>query len=387
MNKFEAKLIMEALRSGIASRRLSRIFAYGREGLLERIDRDLTRVATDGDSSSGLVIKGDYGEGKTHLLNVIFNRATAANFAVSFVALSKETPFNRVDKLYRRVVDGTHLPGAAESGFESVLRTLKPDSPEVRTLLNYAEADLHPKLCYVLQNYFEAADFYQRYLLYSDLAGNFLPAAKLKAFHRLNFNAPAKFERFGREAHFDYFRLLSFLFKQRGYAGWVILFDEFELVGKLGTVGRAGAYLNAGRFLFSAAQSLTATHTVFSVASSFWPMVLLKERRADVDEIPDKLRAKGQMEEAVVVRRVLNHLLQEPVTLEALPTAEVRRLLQEIKHIHGAAYQWPAARVDLDAVVRRVPHGGPLRYTIRAVVEHLDFEWERFNHSTTQPLN
>jgi hypothetical protein len=75
---------------------------------------------------------------------------------------------------------------------------------------------------------------------------------------------------------------------------------------------------------------------------------------------------------------VLNYLLQEPVTLEALPTAEVRRLLQEIKHIHGAAYQWPAARVDLDAVVRRVPHGGPLRYTIRAVVEHLDFEWERY---------
>lgn len=373
MEQFEAKLIIEALRSGVSSRRLSSIFSYGREGLLERVDRDLARVAGQG-RSGGLVIKGEYGEGKTHLLNVVFNRAAAADFAVSFVALSKETPFDKVDKIYRRVVDGTHLPGSAEPGFESLLRTIKPDSPEAHTLLDYAEANLHSKIYYVLRNYFETTDSHQHFLLYSDLAGNFLPPAKLKAFHRLNLGAPAKFERFGKDAHFDYFRLLSFILKARGYAGWVILFDEFELVGKLGAAGRAGAYLNTGRFLFPGEQGPLSTYAVFSVASSFWPMVLLKPQRADVTEIPGKLNAKDRTEDAAMVRKVLNHLLQEPVTLESLPSVEVRRLLEEIKRIHGLAYQW-SALVDLEPAVNRTS-GERLRTKIRAVVEHLDLSRE-----------
>ncbi len=63
---------------------------------MHEILQALDAVREDG-KSSGRIISGKYGEGKTHLLNTVFNIAHANNMVVSVISLSKETPF---DKLY-----------------------------------------------------------------------------------------------------------------------------------------------------------------------------------------------------------------------------------------------------------------------------------------------
>lgn len=376
MREFEAVATVEALRSGITSRHLAAIFSYGREALLEGVERDLERVAEDG-RPRALLLRGYFGEGKTHFLNVIFNRAQERNFVVSFIVLSKETPFSRLDRVYPKVVAGTWVPQAAEPGVESLVRDLRPHDPATGELLEFAEWELHPKVHCVLRNYLESSDAYHRHLLYSDLAGEWMPLSQLKSLHRLNFGRPGRIGRFRPQADaWDYFRLLARLIRARGFAGWVILFDEFELVGTLGVAARAEAYCNLARFLFpEGGVELDATYAVFGVASQLWSYRLVPQqrRRPDTDEIPTRLRAKGEPAKAERARPAMNALLQDAASLEALPAGEVRRMLGAVVDLHARAYGWQPD-VDVDRLFEATKHAR-LRTKIRYAVEYLDLKY------------
>lgn len=374
MRDFESVRIIETLRSGVSSRHLSALFSYGRESLLEMVQRDLDGLAARG-GSRAVVLRGDYGEGKTHFLNTVFNLAQQRNFAVSFVVLSKETPFHRLDRVYPKVACETYLPGENEAGLEALLRDIRPDSKVAAELLAFAQDELHPKIACVLGNYFQAPESYHVHLLHRDLVGDWLPLPELKSLHRFNFGRPVKIEKFTPRLHvWDYFRLLAHLIRVRGFAGWVILFDEFELVGTLGIAARGEAYWNLGRLLFPGESAgLEATHTIFSTFSGFWSVRLLAERRPDLEEVPARLLAKGEPRKAETVRRVLNTLLQEPVNLEPLTTAEIRRMLEKVAELHARAYGWEPA-VDLDKLLTVTKHAR-LRTKIRYTLEYLDLKY------------
>lgn len=374
MDNYEAVGVVEALGSGVASRRLSAIFSYGREGLLEQVQQDLDAVA-GGRNSRFLILRGDYGEGKTHCLNIIFNLAQERGFVVSFVVLSKETPFNRMDRVYPKVACATYLPGAVEPGMEALLRDIRSGSAISEEMLELARQELHPKIFHVLQNYFQANDPFHQYLLGGDLAGEWLPISQLKSMHRLNFGRPAKIDRFKPSDHvWDYFRLMAHLIKKRGFAGWVILFDELELIGTLSLLARAHSFYNLSRFSFPQdAGALPSVYPVFSVASRFWSDALLRARRSDVDEIPARLIAKGDLPKAEQAKRVLNSFLQDTVTLEALPKGDVRRCLSAVQDLHGRAYGWEP-EADLDDIMEATRYAR-LRTRIRYTLEYLDLKY------------
>lgn len=375
MRDYEAVATVEALRSGIASRHLAAIFSYGREALLEQVERDLEEVAKEGRSRT-LLLRGYFGEGKTHFLNLIFNRAQELNFAVSFVVLSKETPFNRLDRVYPKVVAGTYLPRAADPGIEGLLRDLRPSDPVAEDLLATTRQEFHPKLFYVLANYLESGDTYQQHLLYSDLAGEWMPLAQLKSLHRFNFGRPLKIASFKPQTDvWDYFRFLAQLIKRRGFAGWVILFDEFELVGTLGIGARSESYVNLARFLFPrGTEELPYTYVVFGVANQFWSHRLVPEqrRRSDVEEVLARFRGKGEHEKAERARQAINALLQNSVNLEPLSSFEIQRMLSKVVELHARAYGW-RPEVNLEELLYATKHAR-LRTKIRYAVEYLDLK-------------
>ena len=110
---FEARKVIEALRSGIPSRAIGGYFSGARAEPLAELSEWL-----DAGSGGGKIITGNYGEGKTHLLNTVFNMAHSKNMAVSTVSLSKETPFNRLHMVYQKVALNTYLPKREQPGFE-----------------------------------------------------------------------------------------------------------------------------------------------------------------------------------------------------------------------------------------------------------------------------
>ncbi len=84
MYDFEARHIIEALRSGIPSRTIGQYFSEARPELEREISNRLEKACETG-KSDGMVISGKYGEGKTHLLNTVFSLAQSENMAVSYI--------------------------------------------------------------------------------------------------------------------------------------------------------------------------------------------------------------------------------------------------------------------------------------------------------------
>ena len=111
MTDFNARHIIEALRSGIPSRAVGAYFSEARPAMLRKLNDRMEAVRQSG-HSEGTIFTGRYGEGKTHLLNTVFSQATASNMVVSYVSLGKESPVDKPWMLFQKLMANTYLPGA-----------------------------------------------------------------------------------------------------------------------------------------------------------------------------------------------------------------------------------------------------------------------------------
>ena len=87
MFDMEARRVIEALRSGVPSRAVGQYFSEARPQITKEVSGRLEQVYETG-VSDGFIITGKYGEGKTHLLNTVFNLAHSNHMAVSYLSLS-----------------------------------------------------------------------------------------------------------------------------------------------------------------------------------------------------------------------------------------------------------------------------------------------------------
>lgn len=368
MMSYEAQRVIEALRSGISSRSVGQYFSSARPELMRQISGQVDRVAQTG-TSGGMVITGRYGEGKTHLLNTVFNLAHDNNMVVSLLSLSKETPFDKLHLVYQKVVANTYLPRRLQPGFQHVLQELSPNSPITQDILSFTGKHLDSdKLFFVFRSYLNVDNPDDKYLLMADLEGDFISTSHLRQIYKRIFSQTAHPAPFSKARHsMDYFVMLSHLFKLLGFNGWVILFDEGELIGRLGKKARLTAYRNMASFLLPEQYSrLESTFSMFAMSASFIEDVI--ESKHEFDNLNMAYVDRSEREP---VEKVLS-LIQTAPQLQPLNQAEIRAVLEHVQDFHGRAYGW-SANLDIDEVLKATEtRGYLLRTRIRAAVELLD---------------
>ena len=361
----EARHIIEALRSGIPSRAVGQYFSEARPRMMKEISARLDMVCNEG-KSNGMVVCGKYGEGKTHLLNTVFNLAHSNHMVVSLLSLSKETPMDKLYLIYQKIIQNTYLPMRQQPGFMHELEKLSANSPIANEMQLYAAKQLETdKLYYLFRSYLNTEDSDEKFLLQADLEGDFVANAPLKKIYRRIFNQPVKYNvNFTKTKHCgDYFSFMSHLFTQMGYHGWVILIDETELMGRLGKKARLNAYRNMARFLLPE-PSLEAVFSIFALSASY---------------VEDVIEGKHEYENLAAIypmepepaRTVLELLIKAPQLLP-LTKEEISEILSKIQDFHGRAYGW-TPNVSISSLVESTQSGGYLlRTKIRAAIEFLD---------------
>lgn len=368
MTDFNARHVIEALRSGVPSRAVGEYFSEARPEMLSKIRARMDAVRETG-QSDGMLFTGRYGEGKTHLLNTIFNLAGSSNMVVSYVSLGKETPMDRPYLLYQKLVANTFLPGADQPGFRARLEELTPGCAISGELMAYAAKELETdKLYYLLRAFFGTQEEEERAAFLADMEGDFATGALIKKSYRRITGKVAKFSQpFSKSKHgLDYFRFLSHAFRLLGYEGWVLLFDEAELIGRLGKKARVKSYREMQTFLRPGAR-LEGVFSLFAMSSSFSEDVIDKKHEYDnVDECfaeePDKRKA---------ARSTLDAVLSAP-ELAPLNKDEIMRVLMSVQEFHGRAYGWHPD-VSAGSIYAATEAGGYLlRTKIRAAIEFFD---------------
>ena len=367
MADFESRKIIEALRSGVSSHEVGLYFSSARPKIMREIQDTLDRVASEG-ASGGRVITGKYGEGKTHLLNTVRGIAQAQNMVVSVVTISKETPLSNAAMLYAKIIQGTYLPGYLQPGIAPALGRLSLAAPPVPSLLEYSLTHLRTsKIYYLLKSFLGTQDDEEKYLLRSDFDGDFIAPALLRKIYRRIFGETAVMNKsFIKTKHcFDYIAFLSKCFRMLGYSGWVILFDEAELIGRLGRVSRMKAYLSMHAFLRPG--EWESVYSIFAMGASFIPDVLEAKQEYLAAEQSERLfpAEKECVHEALA--EIENATQLAPLTRE-----ETADILAKILVYHGRAFDWEP-KMDKDDFMRATdPYGYLLRTRIRAAIEMLD---------------
>lgn len=100
---------LEAMRLGVVPRGDIESFTVGRDDEMATVDADLDRVTKRGGAVRTFL--GDYGTGKTHLLQLIAHRALDRNFLVGRVVLDpEESPPSHPKRVYREIVRSLQYP-------------------------------------------------------------------------------------------------------------------------------------------------------------------------------------------------------------------------------------------------------------------------------------
>lgn len=370
MFDYEARHIIEALRSGIPSRSVGHYFSEARPKILQELNNDLEEVALSG-KAKGRLISGKYGEGKTHLLNTVFNMAHAKNMVVSTITLSKETPLDKMYLLYQKVMQNTYLPKREQPGIGEILEQLIPDSNLVNDLLLFSAKQLETdKLYHVLRSYLFSDDQDERFLLSGDIEGDFISNTQVKQFYRRIFQEKVQFHtNFNKFRHSqDYFAFWSRLFRVLGYNGWVILFDETELIGRLGKKTRMKAYYNLGQFLFPH-KRFEGLYSLFAISSSYAEDVIEGKREY---ESLEQLQLETIEQE---VKRVLDAIIATK-QLNPLSKSEIEEIFKKLIYFHGRAYDWEPKLTVAEIQKEADTSGYLLRTKIRLALECLDQEYQ-----------
>src|SRR6266498_2397017 len=137
-------------------------------------------------------------------------------------------------------------------------------------------------------------------------------------------------------------RFAARLLAAAGSAGWVVLFDEVELIGRYSLLQRAKSYAELARWMRGDHGGRgTPIATVFAMTADFEAAVITD--RNDRELVPAKLRAKDTpdatalAEAAEVGMRIIDretHLLTPP------DEVELKQAYDRLRELHGQAFGW-----------------------------------------------
>ena len=366
-----ARVVIEHLRSGVPSPEVAEALSTARERLIAVLEADMERVADGRATRNHQVMTANYGDGKSHVLNALWLRARRRRWLVSMVTFSREAPLDQTERVYRKVAARTYMPGVERPGLGPLLDALA-ERPEVtQRLLREVERNLHPKVALALAARLEGRG--DPVTVDEERHGYRHSVSDIRrAYQERTGKRPPKVERYLVGEHaFDYFRLVDAMVRALELPGWLLLFDEVEMIGNLGRMGRARSYAFMGRM--TDPKTLPSTYSVWMVSSNFRPRVI--EQLEEPARLPAWLTERGREPLAQEVVRPLDDLVRAQ-GLPPLTSEDLREMFGAIVEVHAAALHWqpPLDGIALlDRIRAQVPErDAKVRQLVRGAVQYLD---------------
>jgi len=360
LDKITAQKIIQALGTGATPTVGLECVTVGRRYWVDAINKFYLNEFIKQGGSAVKFLNGDYGSGKTHLLNLIRNEAFARDYVVSFVTLkAREAPFNKFEIIYEKIIDGlsvkTKLDGDAlkhildkwyRDMYEQYASKFKDrilDEPRIKAELEYQiselakldgmDSDFRNALRSYFQNMVEAKPSRdeENTIILDWIRGKAIPKPELKEFqifsqiNKQNSKAMMK----------SLVRALLFF----GYSGLIILLDEAESIPSLlRSKDREQAYDNIRELMDNTdGRGRGGTNNcmfLYATTSQFF------ESRDGIKTY-DALYQRVKDPRATII-----DLEQDPLKFE-----DMLEIAQRIRAVHSIAFNWKAdARVSDDTL-------------------------------------
>ena len=374
-----ARGAVEALRAGVPNRAAIRLLGEHNGALVNPFLESLGRCAQGLEAarqSEGTFVWGGFGSGKSHLLGYMRELALQRNFAVSLVPVSKETPMFDPGRLYVAAVRAAEVQGANDDLMTVALWRLKPNTEPYDRLEAWATQEagagslsaIFPALLWLiprlgLDDQARIARFFGGGKLNATVARSWLRqqgAAKLFDIR------PTREAELARQR----LRFAPRLLSSAGLAGWCVLLDEVELIGRYSPLQRGRSYAELARWLGrNGSDPMPGVVTAAAFTDDYVSEMF--DSRRDDELIPQVLERKGLLHLSMQAKECIAQMRRAPGIRLVPPDDFALRAAQErIAELYFDAYRYRPASL---AIGERLA-GKSMRQYIKSWMTQWDME-------------
>ena len=356
------RLALEALRSGVPNRAAVKILGCNQPHAESRFIAMLGESKEESGSKQnarGMLVSGDFGSGKSHLLVHLEQLALERNFICSKVAISKETPMYHLGKVFTSAMESGRLPDRSGRLVEELGQSLSPDSEEYATFYEWANqaatsGEINPLFPASLLVHERVDDLFLGNEIEAFWAGSRILKSKVNdglrqigQYQNFRFRMPKVAELPPQQLRFA-----LELIKGAGYRGWVILLDEIELIGSYSLLQRGRSYAELARWMGQVSgEDYPGLIVVGTVTDDFASAIISPDgQKKDHDYIRPKMEANPRYS-SIAGRAVTGmHLLERQcVPLRPPESDDVAATVEKLQTLYSDAYSWEAPPIDAHA--------------------------------------
>ena len=374
-----SRLALEALRSGVPNREAVRLLGCNQPSAESRFTEMLSANA-ESSRAQGMLVTGDFGAGKSHLLAHLEHQALEAGFACSKVVISKETPFYDLGKVFASAMENGRLPDRNGRLIEELAQAMKPDSEKYAAFFKWANDAatsglISPMLPATLMVHERLNDLELNGEIESFWAGDRILISRVKSGLRqigqqktYTFRAPK-----AADLPPQRLRFAIELIKGAGYAGWVILLDEIELIGSYSILQRGRSYAELARLMGQTpSESYPGLIVVGTATDDFASAIISPDgAKKDKDYIVPRLEANARYSAIADRAETGMNLLENSCLPLSQPDDDyVNATLEKLRRIYSEAYGWDAPR--LEGKAGGAGFRGRMRHKVRASINAWD---------------
>ena len=391
-DNFTLRRAVERLREGLFDPFAVSLLTARESQLNKVFDQGVQDVAKK--KSTHLCVCGSYGQGKSHSLTYLKQRALEQSFVVSSINLDpREVPLHDFHQVYRALVQQISFPNSNDSlvevwerwtkgGYKKQLKGKKTDPlavipdcmPHVFKAVLTALASKDMKLTKRQKALKKHATFRPRefpWILTNSLNGNSPPLVRLRQalrYREVSFYKEQSLVCKGWESYFALVKGLGLMFQQMGYKGWVLLFDEAEAIAQTRINVRRKSYAILHRF-FCPDAPLHGLYPVFAFTDDFFSTVK--------DEDYERLDTRAETEQPYFAENYGKAWRRLNIyDLHDLSGREWQILAEQLIQLHAKAYSWqPNVKQVQKQLTATLKETGmrEARLKIKALVNQLDF--------------
>jgi hypothetical protein len=346
----EERVAIEALRAGVPNRAAIRQLGSTENAICEEVLGKLARSRENlrgNGTVPGVLVAGSFGTGKSHLLGFLAEQALRQNFVVSVVPVSKETPLFDPQKMFAAAVRNAVAPGSNDDVMTAAISRLDPSSDAFADLEAWVSDErsglaaifaallfLIPKQAILPDDLATIARFFGGSPLGVPRVRQWLKATGASRLFQVGQTKAA-------ELAAQRLRFAPRLFAAAGYAGWCILIDEVELIGRYSTLQRSKSYGELCRWLnLDVAVAIPGIVSVAAITGDFADAVL--HQRLDQEKAPEVLRARGLDQQARLAEIAMRFIEKGARHLSPPGGEQLQRSLDTVRRLYAESYGWPA---------------------------------------------
>jgi len=378
--QLRARRAVEALRSGVPNKEAVQALGCDQTAVIDRYLHQLAvtvEMAPNGEQALGLIVEGGFGAGKSHLLEYLKYLALEQGFVCSIIVLGKETPLYDPAKIFAAAAEAAETKEISGNAIQEIAARLDTDRPEYDDFARWAyraEPNISPLLAATLMLHERLREEEAAGQIRNFWAGAKLPISDIRqgmkqigqgnAFQIRSI--PAK------ELPLQRFRFATQLFRAAGNRGWVLLFDEVELIGKYSRLQRARSYAELARWLGTVeSERYAGLLAVATITDDFASAVLMGKQ--DIDHIGPFLESKGteayreMAGRSVAGMRLIN---RDALLLHPPSDGTLQQTHDVLREMYATAYGWEPAPQS----VTRESIGRRMRSYVRRWINEWDLE-------------